>query len=129
VSFNLNEKDNPMSEAARNFKEMREMESADEIRESIKQGILGRAREYLGGTYEAGQNLAQESGLMGALNDIYRRVFENGWFGKDIFDERFQSDTQQMGTGYDQRAAFYGLDKPQEQAQDREQERGDDLER
>ena len=115
-----------MSESARNFKEMREMESADQIRESIKQGILGRA-------YEKGQNLVQESGLMGALNDIYRRVFENAWFGKDIFDGRFQSDTQQMETGYDQRAAFYGLDKPeqqaQEQGQDREQDRGDDLER
>jgi hypothetical protein len=120
-----------MSETARNFKEMREMESADQIRDSIKQGILGRAREHLGGAYEAGQSLAQEGGLMGALNDIYRRVFENGWFGKDIFDGRFQSDTQQMGSGYDQRAAFYGLDKPQEQGQgqEREQERGDDLER
>jgi hypothetical protein len=118
-----------MSETARNFKEMREMESADEIRESIKQGILGRAQAKLGGAYEAGQSLVQESGLMGALNDIYRRVFENGWFSKDIFDGRFQSDTQQMGTGYDQRAAFYGLDKPQEQTQDREQDRGDDLER
>jgi hypothetical protein len=118
-----------MSETARNFKEMREMQSADEIRDSIKQGILGRAREHLGGAYEAGQNRAQESGLMGALNDIYRRVFENGWFGKDIFDGRFQSDTQQMRTGYDQRAAFYGLDKPQEQVQEREQDRGDDLER
>jgi hypothetical protein len=34
-----------------------------------------------------------------------------------------------MGTGYDQRAAFYGLDKPEQQAQDREQDRTDDLER
>ena len=118
-----------MSETARIFKEMREMESAEQIRESIKQGILGRAREHLGSAYEAGQNLAQESGLMGALNDIYRRVIENPWFGKDIFDGRFQSDTQQMGTGYDQRAAFYGLDKPEQQAQDREQDRTDDLER
>ena len=126
-----------MSDTARNFKEMREMDAANEIRENIKQGILERAHAKLGGAYEAGQNLVQESGLMGALNDIYRRVFENGWFGKDVFDGRFQSDTQQMGSGYDQRAAFYGLDKPeeqtqeqaQEQAQDREQDLGDDLER
>jgi hypothetical protein len=34
-----------------------------------------------------------------------------------------------MGSGYDQRAAFYGLDKPQEQAQERQQDLGDDLER
>ena len=118
-----------MSDTARNFKEMRKIDAANDIHDSIKQGILSRAREHLGGAYEAGQNLVQESGLMGALNDIYRRVFENGWFGKDIFDGRFQSDTQQMGSGYDQRAAFYGLDKPQEQAQEREQDLGDDLER
>jgi hypothetical protein len=66
---------------------------------------------------------------MGALNDIYRRVFENGWFGKDIFDGRFQSDTQQLGTPYDQRATFYQLDTPQQQAQEREQDLGNDLER
>src|SRR5688500_14797601 len=105
------------------------MQSADEIRDSIKQGSLDRARAKLGGAYEAGQSLVQESGLMGALNDIYRRVFENGWFGKDIFDGRFQSDTQQLGTPYDQRAAFYQLDTPPQQAQDREQDLGDDLER
>ena len=117
-----------MSDTARNFKDMREMDAANEIRENIKQGILERAHAKLGGAYEAGQNLVQESGLMGALNDIYRRVFENGWFGKDVFDGRFQAD-QQMGSGYDQRAAFYGLDKPEQQAQDREQDLGDDLER
>ena len=122
-----------MSETARNFKEMREMEAADEIRESIKQGAVSRARDYLGNLYEKGQDFAQESGLMGAINDCYRRLFENAYFGKDIFDGRFQSDTQQMGSGYDQRAAFYGLDKPEQQAhepsRDREQDLGDDLER
>ena len=122
-----------MSDTARNFKEMREMESADEIRNDMKKSILEKARGYLndsivGKTYDAVADTAQESGLMGALNDIYRRVIENGWFGKDVFDGRFQSD-QQMGAGYDQRAAFYGLDQPEQQAQDREEERGDDLER
>jgi len=123
-----------MSETARNFKNMREMESADEIRNDLKKNILEKARDYLNGsivgkTYDAVADTAQESGLMGALNDIYRRVFENGWFGKDVFDGRYQADTQHMGTGYDQRAAFYGLDKPEQQAQEREQDRGDDLER
>jgi hypothetical protein len=117
-----------MSEANRNCKEMREMESADQIRESIKQGILGRAKEHLGNLYEKGQDFTQESGLLGALNDCYRRLFENAYFGKDIFDGRYTAD-QQMGSGYDQRAAFYGLDKPQEQAQERKQDLGNDLER
>jgi hypothetical protein len=118
-----------MSETTRNFKEMREMEAADEIRESIKQGAVSRAREYLGNLYEKGQDFAQESGFLGGLNDCYRRLFENAWFGKDIFDGRFQSDTQQLETPYDQRAAFYQLDTPQEQAQEREQDLGNDLER
>ena len=122
-----------MSETARNFKEMREMESADEIRSDMKKNILEKARDSLNGsivgkTYDAVADTAQESGLMGALTDIYRRVFENGWFGKDVYDGRFQSD-QQMGSGYDQRAAFYGLDQPEQQAQEREQEHSDDLER
>jgi hypothetical protein len=111
-----------MSDTARIF---REMQSADEIRDNMKQGVLGRAVGYLGNAYEQGQDAARESGLMGALNDIYRRVFENGWFQKDIFDGRYQSDTQQLGTNYDQRADFYGLDKHQ----DRERDRGEDLER
>jgi hypothetical protein len=64
-----------MSDTARNFKEMREMESADQIRESIKQGILGRAKEHLGNLYEKGQDFAQESGLLGGINDCYRRLF------------------------------------------------------
>jgi hypothetical protein len=54
-----------MSDTARNFKEMREIDAANEIRDSIKQGILDRAQTKLGGAYEAGQNLVQESGLMG----------------------------------------------------------------
>jgi hypothetical protein len=109
-----------MSETARIF---REMQSADQIRDSMKHNILGEAKAWLGNVYEQGQDVARESGLMGALNDIYRRCIENAYFGKDIFDGRFQSDTQQLGTNYDQRASFYQLDNPQEW------DRGEDLER
>jgi hypothetical protein len=120
-----------MSETAKIFQEMRD---ADQLRADMKQNILDRAREKLGNAYEKGQEAFRESGLQGAFNDIYRRVFES-YFGKDIFDGRFQSDTaksndtQTFGGPYDQRAAFYQLDNPQEQAQDRERDRGDDLER
>jgi hypothetical protein len=100
-----------------------EMRDADQIRADMKQNILDRAKTWLGNNYEKGQDLAHESGLMGALNDIYRRCFENAYYGKDIFDGRFQSDTQQLGTNYDQRASFYQLDNPQER------DRGEDLER
>jgi hypothetical protein len=110
-----------MSNTAKVFQEMRD---ADQLRADMKQSILDRAKEKLGNLYEKGQDFARESGLQGALNDCYRRIFENGWFQKDIFDGRFQSDTQQLGTAYDQRAAFYQLD-----TQERGRDRGDDLER
>jgi hypothetical protein len=112
-----------MSETARIFREMREVQSAEQIRDSMKHNILGEAKAWLGNVYEKGQDFAHESGLVGALNDIYRRCIENSWFGKDLFDGRFQSDTQQLGTNYDQRASFYQLDNPQER------DRGEDLER
>jgi hypothetical protein len=92
-----------------------EMRDADQIRDNMKQNILDRAKTILGDGYDKG---------MSALNDIYRRCIENAYYGKDIFDGRFQSDSQQLGTDYDQRAQFYGLDK----AQDQEQDRGEDLE-
>lgn len=99
-----------------------EMRDADQLRADMKQNILDRAKAWLGNNYEKGQDIAHESGVMGALNDIYRRLFENSYYGKDIFDGRFQSDMQQLGN-YDQRASFYQLDNSQEQ------DRGDDLER
>ena len=91
-----------------------EMRSADQIRADMKQNILDRAKTILGDGYDKG---------MSALNDIYRRCFENSYYGKDIFDGWFQSDTQQLGTNYDQRASFYQLDNPQDR------DRGEDLER
>jgi hypothetical protein len=64
-----------MSDTARIFKEMRD---ADQLRADMKQSILDRAKEKLGNLYEKGQDFVQESGLLGAINDCYRRVFENG---------------------------------------------------
>jgi hypothetical protein len=61
-------------------------------------------------------------GLAGAMNDIYRRVFEQGWFGRDTFDGRFHMDNnsgresgiESMDKQYDTRAEFYGWDQTQE---------------
>lgn len=54
-------------------------------------------------------------GAVGGLRDAYRRCFENGWYGKDVFDGRFHMDnrvgeTPDMGNQYDHRAGFYGWD-------------------
>ena len=108
-----------MSEPARIF---REMQSSDQIRASMGENIKEQAYANL---ERDSWGMLANSGIKGALDDIYRRLFENGWFGKDIFDGRFQSDTQQLGTNYDQRASFYQLDNPQEQ----ERDRGEELER
>jgi hypothetical protein len=89
----------------------------------------------------------------GAMNDIYRRVFEQGWFSKDVFDGRWAWDTHQMGQGqqqgrqgqdplvrtlrqgYGPQQQFYGMDQqangmqPPQQAQERDkgQERDMDI--
>jgi hypothetical protein len=89
--------------------------------------------------------------VQGAMNDIYRRVFEQGWFGKDIFDGRWTWDSGQLGQsqqhgrqeqdpmlrtlrqGYGPQQQFYGMDQqgngvqPPQQAQDRD--RGKDMDR
>jgi hypothetical protein len=105
---------------ARIFQEMR---SADAMKNDMKQNILEKAYEKAGKAYEKGQGLVQESGVIGALNDIYRRVFENGWFGKDVFDGRLHWDNQAAkGQGSDN-STIHG--KHTDQGRDG-QERGSD---
>ena len=59
-------------------------------------------------------------GIVGGLRDTYRRVFEKGWYSKDVFDGRWNMDNQigqdnrsvkSMGQQYDLRASFYGWDQ------------------
>jgi len=104
-----------------------EMRNADALRADMKQSILQRAGGWLGDAYGQGQQWARESGLMGALGDIYRRVFENGWFNKDVFDGRFHHDNNALGGPYDTRAQFYGLDKGGESEGQDTPERGNDV--
>jgi len=96
-----------------------EMRDSDQIRADMKKSIEERAYKQLS---RDSWGMLEDTGIKGALNDIYRRLFENGWFQKDIFDGRYQSDTQQLGTTYDQRASFHQLDKPQEQERDRDED-------
>jgi hypothetical protein len=73
--------------------------------------------------------------LVGALQDIHRRLVENPWYGKDIFDGRWHMDTQGpqgmqgMDRDYDTRHAFYGWDKQnpsQDQGKEKSQDQGND---
>ena len=105
-----------MAETTVNARIFIEMQSADAMRQQMRQGILERFRES-----GFGQALGQvHDTAMGGLNDAYRRVFEQGWFQKDVFDGRFHMDNQVgkpdqggmhgMKEQYDQRASFYGWD-------------------
>lgn len=74
-------------------------------------------------------------GVAGPAHDIYRRVFEQSFFNKDLFDGRYQHDMSPDSMKgifgqYDMRAEFYGHDaqnnshtsgEQQEKAQEQEQ--------
>ena len=94
------------------------------ILQRMRRSGLGRA---LGAAYDS--PLAHA--VVGGMRDAYRRIFENGWYQKDLFDGRWHMDNQMgqsapgqslqgMGRQYDQRASFYGWDK---QAQNNGQDR------
>ena len=107
---------------ARIFQEMR---SADEHHSDMKAGIIERMRnsdigQALGNAYDS--PLAK--GVAGALQDVQRRLVENPWYGKDLYDGRWTVDTrgpqdmQGMDRQYDHRASFYQYDQPQKNSQD-----------
>jgi hypothetical protein len=106
------------------------------IVEKFRDSDLGRA---IGQAYDS----QQAKGALGGLHDAYRRIFEQGFYGKDVFDGRFHMDNGTI-MDLDQRAAVYGVGtgKEQEMKQDmtkeaeatkqieqnRELDRDDDLE-
>ena len=112
----------------------RDPESADAIRDGIKNGIVARAYASLGNAYGIGQAVVQQSGLLGALYDIHRRVIEQGFWGKDIFDGRWHWDNAAAKGQGEQRdaTADYGS-RAERQDQDHiraaDRDRGDELER
>ena len=124
-----------------NARIFREMQASDQIRADMKNSIKARALEHLN---RDSFGALQQSGIKSALDDIYRRCFENAWFNKDLFDGRWHADNKaargegehtwpSRGDGYDHRQAFYGMEAQQgpqqEPAQDRERDRGDEMER
>jgi hypothetical protein len=105
-----------MAENTANARIFREMQSSDAIRQEMRKGILDRFRES-----GFGQALGQvHDAALGGMRDVNRRVFENGYWGKDVFDGRWHMDNQVgkpdqggmhgMKEQYDQRASFYGWD-------------------
>jgi len=127
-----------MADNAKIFQEMRD---ADTHRQDMQKGIVERLRDS-GPGRAVGQAYDSEvaKGIVGGLRDAYRRIFEQGFYGKDVFDGRFHMDNQvgespDLGGRYDQRASFYGWDNGQEKGveaekpveQSRERERDSDL--
>jgi len=129
-----------MAETTVNARIFIQMQNADAMRQQMRQGTLERFRQS-----GFGKALGQmHDGAMGAMNDAYRRVFEQGWFQKDFFDGRWHMDNQVgqeggihgMDRQYDQRASFYGWDNSpgtggqtpeagkEQDAQERDMDRG-----
>jgi hypothetical protein len=120
-----------MAENTGNARIFREMQSSDAIRQEMRKGILDRFRES-----GFGQALGQvHDAALGGMRDVNRRVFENGYWGRDVFDGRWHMDNQVgqdrgmqgMDRQYDQRAGFYGWDNApgaNEQKPDAGKERG-----
>jgi len=104
---------------ARIFQEMRD---ADALRAEMRHTILDKAQERLGTLYDS--RLAQE--MVSGVQDAYRRGIEQGWFGKDVFDGRWETerpdpltqDAPGMAQGYGQQ--FYGGEQAHDQDDDLE---------
>ena len=118
-----------MESNARIFQEMR---SADQLRGEMKAGIIERMRNSgIGQALGAAYDSPLAHGIVSGLRDAYRRLFEQGYYGHDVFDGRWHMDTQGpqvmqgMDRTYDQRAAFYGWDQ-HKASQDRGNEEGRD---
>ncbi len=123
-----------MAETTGNARVFQEMQSADALRQELRQAVADRFRQSVQTARENhmmphevmyDSNLAH--GLAGGLRDAYRRIFEAGWYGKDVFDGRWHMDNQVGQSGgrdgggihgmdrqYDQRASFYGWDQSRE---------------
>jgi hypothetical protein len=131
----------PMAGNAKIFREMRD---ADAHKKDMQKGIMDRLRDSdLGRAIGQAYDSQLAKGALGGLHDAYRRIYENGWYGKDVFDGRFHMDNSNI-MDLDQRAAVYGVGtgKEQEMKQDmtkeaeaarqieqnRELDRDDDLE-
>ena len=128
-----------MADVNGNAKLFREMQAANALRQQMREGILNRFRQSavgrtLGNAYDS--EIAK--GIVGGLRDAHRRVFEQGWYSKDVFDGRWNMDNrvgqenhtvESMGQQYDLRASFYGWDQANgtDKAKENQVEREDDL--
>jgi hypothetical protein len=109
---------------ARNNQETRD---TDATKEELRESVMQRMVNLLGKAYD--NALTRE--VVSGLRDGYRRVFEQGFYGTDLFDGRWAMDrpkgqeqaTAEMGKGYSQAQSFYGYDNDR---QDRDLERDQD---
>jgi hypothetical protein len=107
-----------------NAKIFKEMQDADALKKDMQQGIVEKFRnsavgQALGQAYDS--DLAK--GVVGGLHDAYRRIFEQGFYGKDVFDGRFHMDNGNI-MDLDQRAAVYGVGTGTSQDNSQEQGKG-----
>ena len=119
----------------------RETQAAEQIRDTMRQGTLGRIeafRDYLQGSM-LGRAYDSDAAkyLVGVMREGNRRLFEEGWFGRTtsdiIYERNMGTWGQHKGTAVDEPAQqmddvwerFYG--QREEQSQD--QGHGQSMER
>jgi hypothetical protein len=113
-----------MSDNAKIFSEMRD---ADAIKKDMQENILKNAykavvdklTKTVGPVYDW---QLTRTGVNG-LHDAYRRIAEQGFYGKDVFDGRFHMDNGNI-MDLDQRAAVYGVGTGKSQDNSQEQGKG-----
>jgi hypothetical protein len=111
--------------AENNARNDQETRGTDATKAELRQGVMERMVNLLGKAYD--NALTRE--VVSGLQDGYRRVFEQGYYGHDVFDGRWAMDrpkgqeqaTAEMGKGYSQAQSFYGYDNAREE---REEDRG-----
>ena len=107
-----------------NAKIFREMQSADAHKKDMQKGILDRLRDSdLGRAIGQAYDSDVAKGIVGGLHDAYRRIVEQGFYGKDVFDGRFHMDNGNI-MDLDQRAAVYGVGTGKSQDNSQEQGKG-----
>jgi hypothetical protein len=116
-----------MSDNAKIFKEMRD---ADAHKKEMQENILKNAYKAVVGTLQKTVGPVYDWQLtrtgVNGMHDAYRRIFEQGFYGKDVFDGRFHMDNGNI-MDLDQRAAVYGVGTGK--SQDNSQEQGKDTDK
>jgi hypothetical protein len=113
-----------MSDNAKVFEKTKDADATkkemqENILENVYKAVVDTLTKTVGPVYDW---QLTRTGVNG-LHDAYRRIFEQGFYGKDVFDGRFHMDNGNI-MDLDQRAAVYGVGTGKSQDNSQEQGKG-----